>query len=31
MEKGRMQPEGLRYVGSWIEPSFDRCFRLANR
>ena len=21
-------PEGLSYVGSWIEPNFDRCFQL---
>jgi len=21
-------PEGLAYVGSWIEPNFDRCFQL---
>ena len=21
-------PEGLKYVGSWIEPNFDRCFQL---
>ena len=21
-------PEGLNYVGSWIEPNFDRCFQL---
>lgn len=27
-EKGRMMPEGLRYVGSWIEPTFDRCFQV---
>ncbi|MGO8993760.1 MAG: DUF3303 domain-containing protein [Polyangiaceae bacterium] len=27
-EKGRMQPEGLRYVGSWIEEGFDRCFQV---
>jgi Protein of unknown function (DUF3303) len=27
-EKGRMMPEGLRYVGSWIEPNFDRCFQV---
>ena len=25
---GRMLPEGLRYVDSWIEPDFDRCFQL---
>jgi hypothetical protein len=28
-EKGRMMPDGLRYIDSWIEPSFHRCFLLA--
>ena len=27
-EKGRMIPEGLKYVDSWIEPNFSRCFQL---
>lgn len=27
-EQGRMLPEGLTYIGSWIEPNFDRCFQL---
>jgi hypothetical protein len=27
-DKGRSLPEGLTYVGSWIEPNFDRCFQL---
>jgi Domain of unknown function (DUF3303) len=27
-DKGRMLPEGLRYVNSWIEPNFSRCFQL---
>lgn len=27
-EAGRMLPDGLKYVGSWIEPSFARCFQL---
>jgi len=27
-EQGRMMPEGLKYVGSWIEANFDRCFQL---
>jgi hypothetical protein len=27
-EQGRMAPEGLIYVGSWIEANFDRCFQL---
>lgn len=25
---GRMMPDGLRYVGSWIETNFDRCFQV---
>jgi hypothetical protein len=27
-ERGRSLPEGLRYVDSWIEVNFDRCFQL---
>jgi uncharacterized protein DUF3303 len=27
-EKGRMMPDGLKYVGSWVEDNFDRCFQL---
>jgi hypothetical protein len=27
-DQGRGAPEGLRYVDSWIEASFDRCFQL---
>lgn len=27
-EKGRMAPEGLTYVASWIEVNFDRCFQV---
>jgi len=27
-EHGRMAPEGLRYVSSWIETNFDRCFQI---
>ena len=27
-EVGRGAPEGLTYVGSWIEVSFERCFQL---
>jgi hypothetical protein len=27
-DEGRTLPEGLTYVGSWIEPNFDRCFQL---
>ena len=27
-DQGRMMPEGLTYVDSWIEPSFNRCFQL---
>ncbi|HEY4389270.1 MAG TPA: DUF3303 family protein [Ktedonobacteraceae bacterium] len=27
-EQGRMLPEGLTFVGSWVEDNFDRCFQL---
>lgn len=27
-EKGRMMPEGLKYLDSWVEVNFDRCFQL---
>jgi hypothetical protein len=27
-EKGRMMPDGLKFVGSWVEDNFDRCFQL---
>jgi len=27
-EKGRMAPEGLIYLGSWVETNFERCFQL---
>ena len=27
-ENGRMMPEGLRYVDSWVEANFNRCFQL---
>jgi len=27
-DKGRGVPDGLTYVGSWIETNFDRCFQL---
>lgn len=26
--EGRMLPDGLDYVDSWIEPNFGRCFQL---
>lgn len=25
---GRMLPAGLKYIDSWIEPNFSRCFQL---
>jgi Domain of unknown function (DUF3303) len=25
---GRMLPEGLKYLDSWVEPNFSRCFQL---
>ena len=27
-ERGRMMPEGLSYIDSWVETNFDRCFQL---
>ena len=27
-DQGRGLPDGLRYVGSWIEANFDRCFQV---
>ena len=26
--KGRMMPEGLKYVNSWLEKDGDRCFQV---
>lgn len=25
---GRSIPEGLKYIDSWVEPNFSRCFQL---
>jgi hypothetical protein len=27
-EEDRMFPEGLKYLDSWVEPNFSRCFQL---
>jgi len=27
-ERGRSMPDGLKYIDSWVEPNFDRCFQL---
>ena len=27
-EQGRALPEGIRYLDSWVEVNFDRCFQL---
>jgi hypothetical protein len=27
-EQGRMLPDGLKYIESWTETNFDRCFQL---
>lgn len=27
-EKGRMTPEGLAYVESWVDANFERCYQL---
>jgi hypothetical protein len=27
-DQGRMLPDGLKYVDSWVKPNFSRCFQL---
>jgi hypothetical protein len=27
-DEGRTIPEGVKYVDSWVEPNFSRCFQL---
>ena len=27
-ERGRMMPAGLKYLDSWVEPNYERCFQL---
>jgi hypothetical protein len=27
-EEGRKMPSGLKFIESWVEPNFDRCFQL---
>lgn len=27
-DRGRMAPEGLRYVSSWVDFEFERCFQV---
>jgi hypothetical protein len=27
-ERGRMAPDGLRYVASWVDLDFHRCFQV---
>jgi hypothetical protein len=27
-EKGRMAPEGVQYLGSWVDFGFKRCFQV---
>jgi hypothetical protein len=27
-DQGRMLPDGLKYLDSWVEPNFGRCFQL---
>ena len=27
-ERGRMAPDGLRYVSSWVDLEFERCFQV---
>ena len=30
-DAGRGLPDGLRYIDSWVEPNFSRCFQLMER
>lgn len=27
-DRGRMAPEGVRYVSSWVDLGFERCFQV---
>lgn len=27
-ERGRLAPEGLNYINSWVDSKFERCFQL---
>src|SRR5580765_8531941 len=27
-ERGRLAPEGLRYVASWVDDKLERCFQI---
>ena len=27
-ERGRMAPDGVRYVASWVDLGFERCFQV---
>lgn len=27
-DRGRMAPEGLRYISSWVDLNFERCFQV---
>jgi Protein of unknown function (DUF3303) len=27
-EQGRLAPEGLEYISSWVDEKFERCFQL---
>jgi len=26
-DRGRMAPEGIAYVSSWVDEKFERCYR----
>jgi hypothetical protein len=27
-DRGRMAPEGLQYISSWVDDKFERCFQV---
>jgi uncharacterized protein DUF3303 len=28
LDRGRLAPEGLRYISSWVDEKLERCFQL---
>jgi hypothetical protein len=28
LQQGRLMPDGLTYVASWVEPTLDRCYQV---
>lgn len=28
LDRGRLMPEGVKYISSWVEANFERCFQI---